>query len=57
MYLALAISFAHVLVLGPAFVGHPLTRLVWSAVWAATAGLVLCYRFGLPVAAHACGTG
>ena len=49
MYLALAISFAHVVVLGPAFVGHPLTLLVWSVAWAATAGLVLCYRFGLPV--------
>ena len=49
MYLALALSFAHVLVLGPSFVGHPLTRLVWSAVWAATAGLVIAYRFGLPV--------
>ncbi len=49
MYLALAISFAHVVVLGPAFVGHPLTLLLWSVAWAATAGLVLCYRFGLPV--------
>ncbi|MGH8981023.1 MAG: ferredoxin reductase family protein [Acidimicrobiales bacterium] len=50
MYLALALSFAHVLVLGPTFVGHPLTLAVWSALWAATAGLVLCYRFGLPLA-------
>lgn len=49
MYLALAISFAHVLALGPSFVGHPLTRVVWSVAWAATAGTVLCYRFGLPV--------
>jgi predicted ferric reductase len=49
LYLALAISFAHILVLGPSFVGHPLTRLVWSAAWAATAGLVLAYRVGLPV--------
>jgi predicted ferric reductase len=49
MYLALAISFAHVIVLGPAFVGHPLTQAVWSVAWAATAGLVLCYRFGLPL--------
>jgi predicted ferric reductase len=49
MYLALAISFAHVIALGPSFVGHPLTRAVWSAVWLATAGLVLCYRFGLPI--------
>jgi len=49
MYLALALSFAHVIVLGPSFVGHPLTRAVWSLAWAATAGLVLAYRFGLPV--------
>jgi predicted ferric reductase len=49
MYLALAISFAHVLALGPSFVGHPLTQIVWSVAWAATAGLVLCYRFGLPL--------
>lgn len=50
MYLALAISFAHVIVLGPSFVGHPLTQLVWSVAWAGSAGLVLCYRVGLPVA-------
>ena len=49
MYLALAISFAHVIVLGPSFVGHPLTQVVWSAAWAGTAGLVLAYRIGLPV--------
>ncbi|HEV2373816.1 MAG TPA: ferredoxin reductase family protein [Streptosporangiaceae bacterium] len=49
MYLALAISFAHVLALGPSFVGHPLTQVVWSLAWAGTAGLVLCYRFGLPL--------
>jgi len=49
VYLALAISFAHVIVLGPSFVGHPLTQLVWSLAWAGTAGLVLAYRFGLPV--------
>ncbi|HEV2450333.1 MAG TPA: ferric reductase-like transmembrane domain-containing protein, partial [Streptosporangiaceae bacterium] len=49
MYLALAISFAHVIVLGPSFVNHPLTQVVWSAAWAATAGLVLSYRVGLPV--------
>ena len=49
MYLALATSFAHVIALGPAFVGHPLTQAVWAALWIATAGLVLCYRFALPV--------
>src|SRR5260370_25253921 len=49
MYLALAISFAHVIVLGPSFVGHPVTRAVWSTAWLATAGLELCYRFELPI--------
>jgi predicted ferric reductase len=49
MYLALALSFAHIIALGPSFVGHPLTRLLWSAVWVLTAGLVIAYRFGLPV--------
>ena len=50
MYLALAISFTHVLALGPAFVGHPLTQAVWWVAWLSTAGLVICYRLGLPVA-------
>ena len=49
MYLALSLAFAHVIVLGPSFVGHPLTRLVWSVAWAATAGVVLAYRVGLPI--------
>src|SRR5579859_5133144 len=49
LYVALALSFAHVLVLGQSFVGHPLTRMVWSVAWAGTAGLVLAYRVGLPV--------
>lgn len=49
MYLALALSFAHVIALGPSFVGHPVTRIVWSLVWAATAGTVLCYRVAMPL--------
>jgi len=49
MYLALALAFAHEIALGPSFVGHPVTRLVWSVLWASTAGIVLTYRFGLPV--------
>jgi len=49
LYVALALAVPHELVLGPSFVGHPLTRLVWSVAWAATAGLVLCYRIGLPI--------
>ncbi|MFI5063350.1 MAG: ferric reductase-like transmembrane domain-containing protein, partial [Streptosporangiales bacterium] len=29
MYLALALAFPHEIVLGPSFVGHPLTQVVW----------------------------
>ncbi len=50
LYLALALSFAHVLVLGPDFVGHPVNQAIWAAVWAATAGSVILFRFGLPLA-------
>ena len=49
MYLALSISFVHAIVLGPSFVGHPLARIMWSVAWAASAGTVLVFRFGLPV--------
>jgi predicted ferric reductase len=49
MYLALALAFAHVIALGPSFVGHPLTRVAWVLLWIATAGLVIAYRIGLPV--------
>ncbi|MHB1487606.1 MAG: ferredoxin reductase family protein [Acidimicrobiales bacterium] len=49
LYLALSLSFAHVIVLGPSFVRHPLTQAVWSLVWVATAGAVLVFRFVMPV--------
>lgn len=49
MYLALALSYAHVIAIGPSFVDHPLTQAVWALLWIATAGVVLVYRFGLPI--------
>lgn len=49
LYLALALSFAHAVVLGPTFVGHPLTQAIWSAAWIAGIGMVVVYRFGLPL--------
>jgi predicted ferric reductase len=49
LYLALALAFAHQIVTGVSFIGHPLTRAVWIAVWAATAGIVLVYRVLLPI--------
>ena len=49
MYLALALGFAHVIVLGPSFVRHPLSRSLWIVIWLATAGMVIAYRVGLPL--------
>ncbi len=49
MYVALALSFSHVIALGPTFVQHPLLQLVWTLVWIATAGLVIVFRFGIPL--------
>ncbi|MGA8296434.1 MAG: ferric reductase-like transmembrane domain-containing protein, partial [Acidimicrobiales bacterium] len=49
MYLALGLAFAHVIVLGPSFINHPITRVFWGILWFGTVGLVLVYRIGLPV--------
>jgi predicted ferric reductase len=48
-YLALALSFAHQITNGASFVGHPLARLYWTALWLATAGAVAVYRVAVPV--------
>jgi predicted ferric reductase len=49
MYLALALAFAHQVITGVAFLGHPITRIVWSFVWASTAGVVLVFRLIVPL--------
>ncbi|HET9058803.1 MAG TPA: ferric reductase-like transmembrane domain-containing protein, partial [Acidimicrobiales bacterium] len=49
MYVALALSFAHVIALGPSFVGHPLVRAAWVVFWVLSAGAVAAFRVGLPV--------
>ena len=49
LYLALALAFAHQIVTGVDFIGHPLVRALWIVIWAATAGLVLTFRIGQPV--------
>jgi predicted ferric reductase len=49
-YLGLALAFAHQIVTGAAFVGHPLTRAIWITIWAATAGMVLVFRVVQPIA-------
>jgi predicted ferric reductase len=49
LYLGLALAFAHQVVNGISFIGHPLTRALWIAIWIATAGLVIVFRIGQPV--------
>ncbi len=48
-YLGLTLSFAHQVTTGAAFIGHPLARLWWTAIWVATAGIVVVYRVLLPL--------
>jgi predicted ferric reductase len=49
LYLGLALAFAHQIATGISFIGHPLVRDLWIAIWAATAGVVLAFRVLLPV--------
>jgi len=48
-YLAIALSFAHVLATGDDFATHPLNRAFWVALYAGATALVLAYRVGVPV--------
>jgi ferredoxin-NADP reductase len=48
-YLAAAVAFSHQLATGAPFLGHPLARAYWIALWLLTAGVVLSYRIGLPL--------
>jgi predicted ferric reductase len=48
-YLALALAFAHQIVTGVSFIGHPLVRALWIVIWAATAGMVIVFRIVQPI--------
>jgi predicted ferric reductase len=48
LYIGLALAFAHQIVTGVTFIGHPLVRALWITIWAATAGLVLVFRIAQP---------
>src|SRR4051794_19491028 len=43
-YLALFLSFSHQVDTGASFVGHPVARLWWTALWAGTLGVVVAAR-------------
>ena len=48
-YLAIALGFAHQLVVGADFIDDPVARIFWITLYVATAALVLTFRFGAPI--------
>jgi predicted ferric reductase len=51
-YLAIALGFAHQLVVGTDFVDDPMARLYWIGLYVATFGLLLAFRVGAPIASN-----
>jgi predicted ferric reductase len=48
-YLALFLSFSHQVDTGASFVGHPVARAWWTAIWVGTLATVVAARIGLPL--------
>ncbi|MBF6606579.1 MAG: ferredoxin reductase family protein [Chloroflexi bacterium] len=48
-YLAIALTFAHEIVLGTDFATDPVARIYWSVLYAVVIGLIVMFRFGAPV--------
>jgi ferredoxin-NADP reductase/DMSO/TMAO reductase YedYZ heme-binding membrane subunit len=48
-YLGLGLSFIHQLDTGAPFVGHPLARTWWTALWVGCLAVVLAFRIALPL--------
>jgi predicted ferric reductase len=48
-YIAIAASFMHQVLNGQMFVGHPLNRLYWTALYILMAAAVIIYRIGVPL--------
>ena len=49
-YAAVALSFMHQVLNGSMFIGHPLARLYWTALYVLMGASVLYWRIGLPLA-------
>jgi predicted ferric reductase len=49
-YLAIALGFAHQLVVGTDFVDDPIARIYWIALYVATFGLLIGFRVAAPIA-------
>jgi predicted ferric reductase len=48
-YLAVALTFAHQLVVGADFADDPVARLYWIGLYVATAATIVAFRFGQPI--------
>ena len=48
-YLAVALTFAHQLVVGADFADDPVARLYWIGLYVVTAATILIFRFGQPI--------
>ncbi len=48
-YLAVALTFAHQLVVGADFADDPMARLYWIGLYALTVAAILVFRFGQPI--------
>ena len=47
-YLAIALAFSHQLATGTDFIGQPVARAYWYGLYAATVGVLVVFRLGLP---------
>jgi predicted ferric reductase len=50
IYIALMLAFTHQIQTGVMFLGHPLAKLFWIALWAGAAAVVLASRVVVPIA-------
>jgi len=51
-YLAIALGFAHQLVVGTDFVDDPVARIYWLALYVVAIGTLVAFRFGAPIVAN-----
>jgi predicted ferric reductase len=49
IYVALGLAFAHQIVTGVMFVGHPINRYAWIGMWVITTSLIVGSRFIAPI--------
>jgi len=47
-YLAISLAFMHQVLTGPMFIGHPLNKLYWEALYIGAAAIVVLWRFVIP---------